>query len=297
MNVLIVYAHPEPTSFCAALRDRAVGTIRAAGHEVTVSDLYRDGFDPVAGRHDFTTVADPDRFHYQSEQLLAAREGGFSDEIRREQDRVRQADLFIIIYPIWWGGPPAIFKGWLDRVLAYGFAYEDGQRFETGFFRGRRGLIGMATGGTPQRFSRDGAYGDIDQVMWPTPPPGTGIYGPLRRAALRLLRGPPDHTGRARGLSRRLGRCCPGAAGQGPGCRDRAHRITSGGRCRPGAAGWHSGRLGARLTPHHRRGFQRSGSKTRQSPLGGASPLLPVVDPRIRHRDAYQSSGVLFGKP
>ncbi|MDB5511810.1 MAG: flavodoxin family protein [Enterovirga sp.] len=168
MNVLIVYAHPEPTSFCAALRDRAVGTIRAAGHEVTVSDLYRDGFDPVAGRHDFTTVADPDRFHYQSEQLLAAREGGFSDEIRREQDRVRQADLFIIIYPIWWGGPPAIFKGWLDRVLAYGFAYEDGQRFETGFFRGRRGLIGMATGGTPQRFSRDGAYGDIDQVMWPT---------------------------------------------------------------------------------------------------------------------------------
>jgi NAD(P)H dehydrogenase (quinone) len=161
MNVLIVYAHPEPTSFCAALRDRAAGTIRAAGHEVTVSDLYRDGFDPVAGRHDFTTVADPDRFHYQSEQLLAAREGGFSDEIRREQDRVRQADLFIIIYPIWWGGPPAIFKGWLDRVLAYGFAYEDGQRFETGFFRGRRGLIGMATGGTPQRFSRDGAYGDI----------------------------------------------------------------------------------------------------------------------------------------
>lgn len=168
MEALIVYAHPEPTSFCAALRDRAVEAIRAAGHEATVSDLYAEGFNPVAGRHDFTTVADPQRFHYQSEQLLAARESGFSDEIRREQDRVRRADLFIIIYPLWWGGPPAIFKGWLDRVLAYGFAYEDGQRFETGFFQGRRGLIGMSTGGTPQRFSRDGVYGDIDQVMWPT---------------------------------------------------------------------------------------------------------------------------------
>lgn len=168
MQVLIVYAHPEPTSFCAALRDRAVETVEAAGHVATVSDLHAERFDPVAGRHDFTTIADPDRFHYQTEQLHAARHGGFSDEIRREQDRVRQADLFIFIYPIWWGGPPAIFKGWLERVLAYGFAYEDGQRFETGFFRGRRGLIGLSTGGTRERFSREGVYGDIDQVMWPT---------------------------------------------------------------------------------------------------------------------------------
>lgn len=168
MQVLIVYAHPEPSSFCAALRDRAVKTIRAAGHAATVSDLYAESFNPVAGRHDFTTVADPGRFHYQSEQLHAARRNGFSDEIRREQDRVRSADVIVIIYPIWWAGPPAIFKGWLERVLAYGFAYEDGQRFETGFFRGRRGLIGMTTGGTRERFSSEGVYGDIDQVMWPT---------------------------------------------------------------------------------------------------------------------------------
>ena len=150
------------------MRDTAAETIRAAGHAVTVSDLYDERFNPVAGRHDFTTVADPGRFHYQTEQLHAARAGGFSEEIQREQNRVRHADLFVIIYPIWWGGPPAIFKGWLDRVLAYGFAYQDGQRFETGFFQGRRGLIGMSTGGTTERFSRDGVYGDIDQVMWPT---------------------------------------------------------------------------------------------------------------------------------
>lgn len=168
MQVLIVHAHPEPTSFCAALRDTAVEAIREAGGGVEVSDLHAERFDPVAGRHDFTTVADPARFHYQSEQLLAAREGGFCDEIRREQDRVRRADLLIAIFPLWWGGPPAIFKGWIERVLAYGFAYEDGRRFDTGFFRGRRGLLAVTTGGTRERFSDTGVYGDIDRVLWPT---------------------------------------------------------------------------------------------------------------------------------
>jgi len=64
MNVLIVYAHPEPTSFTAALKDAAVDALSGAGHCVQVSDLYGEGFNPVAGRHDFTRAADPDRFHY-----------------------------------------------------------------------------------------------------------------------------------------------------------------------------------------------------------------------------------------
>lgn len=56
-NVLIVYAHPEPTSFNAALKDRATKDLSAAGHAVVVSDLYAENFNPVAGRNDFTTVA------------------------------------------------------------------------------------------------------------------------------------------------------------------------------------------------------------------------------------------------
>jgi NAD(P)H dehydrogenase (quinone) len=77
MNALIVYAHLEPASFNAALKDAAVEAIVAAGHRVEVSDLYGEQFNPVAGRHDFTTVADPARFHYQAEQMLAAQQGGF----------------------------------------------------------------------------------------------------------------------------------------------------------------------------------------------------------------------------
>jgi NAD(P)H dehydrogenase (quinone) len=168
VNVLVVYAHPEPTSFTAALKDTAVEALRGAGHQVTVSDLYGEAFDPVAGRHDFTTVADEDRFHYQAEQSEAAARDGFADDLRREQDRVTAADAFVFVFPIWWGGVPAILKGWFDRVLAYGFAYQDGQRYETGFFRGRAAVLGMTSGGTKARFTAGGAYGSIEQVLWPT---------------------------------------------------------------------------------------------------------------------------------
>jgi Flavodoxin-like fold len=63
VNVLIIYAHPEPTSFAGALKNVAVSALTAAGHRVEVSDLYAEGFNPVAGRHDFKNAADLVRFH------------------------------------------------------------------------------------------------------------------------------------------------------------------------------------------------------------------------------------------
>lgn len=167
MNVLIILAHPEPTSFNAALAAHGAAALRAAGHEVTVSDLVAQDFDPRAGRHDFTGAADAARFHYQSEQAHAVRTGGFSEEIAREQARVAEADLLVFQFPLWWGGVPAVVKGWIERVMAYGFAYADGLRFEAGVFRGRRAMVSMTTGGLPQRFGRGAAYGELeDQVLW-----------------------------------------------------------------------------------------------------------------------------------
>ncbi len=165
-NVLIVYAHPEPASFNAALKNRAVEALTEAGHRVEVSDLYAERFNPVAGRHDFTTIADGSRFHYQKEQGHAAREAGYAPDVAREQARVRDADILILQYPLWWGGPPAIVKGWCDRVLSYGFAYVDGTRFDTGLFRGRRALLSITTGGTEERFSDAGVYGEMHRVIY-----------------------------------------------------------------------------------------------------------------------------------
>jgi NAD(P)H dehydrogenase (quinone) len=166
MNVLIVYAHPEPSSFTGALKDAAVRALATAGHHVEVSDLYAEGFNPVAGRHDFTGAADPARFHYQSEQLHASQTGSFAVDLVREQERLRRADLLVLIFPLWWGGLPAIVKGWFDRVCAYGMAYADGRRFARGYFVGRRALLGLTTGGTIERFSEGGSYGDMKDVLY-----------------------------------------------------------------------------------------------------------------------------------
>ncbi len=167
MHVLLVYAHPEPTSFTGAMKDAAAEALRAAGHIVEVSDLYAEGFNPVAGRHDFLEAADPQRFHYQTEQDHAHKTGTYAPEIVREQERFARADLVVWLYPIWWGNVPAILKGWFDRVLSYGFAYSDGRRYDSGYFKDKRGLLCLATGGTEARFSATGVYGTIDQVLWP----------------------------------------------------------------------------------------------------------------------------------
>jgi NAD(P)H dehydrogenase (quinone) len=167
VKVLIVHAHPEPQSFNAALTNAAAAALREVGHEVTVSDLYADHFDPVACRHDFLQVANPERFHYQSEQAHAAATRSFAPDVQREQARLLSADLLVLQFPLWWGAPPAILKGWLERVLAYGIAYVDGRRFTSGLFKGRRAIISVTTGGTPERFRPEDVYGNIEQVLWP----------------------------------------------------------------------------------------------------------------------------------
>jgi NAD(P)H dehydrogenase (quinone) len=134
---------------------------------VEVSDLYAQNFMPAAGPADFTSLSDASHFHYQAEQLSAAMHEGFSEDLKREQDRLLRADLLILQFPLWWGGPPAILKGWFDRTCAYGVAYVDGRRFETGLFNGRRSIVSVTTGGSPQRFSTSGGYGLIDKVLWP----------------------------------------------------------------------------------------------------------------------------------
>ncbi|MDK3018622.1 NAD(P)H-dependent oxidoreductase [Pseudodonghicola flavimaris] len=166
-NILIVVAHPEPQSFNHALARHAADRLRAAGHSVTISDLAAEGFRADVGPHDTGQRADPGLFHVQAEQAQAARAGCYAADIAREQARVAAADNVILQFPVWWGGPPALLKGWIDRVLSYGFAYVDGRRFDTGVFKGRRAMISVTTGGTPERFSDSGVYGPIEPLLMP----------------------------------------------------------------------------------------------------------------------------------
>ena len=199
MNVLIVFAHPEPTSFNAAMCERAHAALTKAGHDVVVSDLYREGFNPVAGRHDFLSVADPDVFHYQTEQAHASRHASFASDVAREQQRVADADLIVMQFPLWWGGAPAIVKGWGERVFAYGFGYADGLRFDTGVFRGRRAMVSMTSGGTLARFGAGAPYGELErQVLWQIQHLGLEYMGYELEPPFVAYGAPrTDHAGRA----------------------------------------------------------------------------------------------------
>ncbi len=105
----MVFAHPLPDSFGAALRDAAATALREAGHDVRIRDLYAEGFDPVLS-------AEAHRAH------LAAPDS--KPEIAGEVELLRWAESLVFVYPTWWGGQPAILKGWFDRVLVLGVAYD-----------------------------------------------------------------------------------------------------------------------------------------------------------------------------
>jgi len=168
MNVLIVYAHPEPKSFNGAMKDLAVETMSGAGHEVVVSDLYAMRFNPVVDAQDFLGErADPEFLSIAAEQTKALQSHTLAPDIVAEQDKLASADLLILQFPIWWFGMPAIIKGWADRVFARGFAYISGRKYDTGMFKGKTALISTTTGTSADTYAPDGIDGDIHSVLWP----------------------------------------------------------------------------------------------------------------------------------
>jgi NAD(P)H dehydrogenase (quinone) len=165
MHILLLHAHPEPRSFTSALRDVARATLHAEGHTVIESDLYAMRFDPVGGPHDVVNRQNVDRFVYQDEQLHASRSGGFAPVVAQELDKLRAADALILTFPLWWFSMPAILKGWVDRICAFGAVYGPGQSYATAPLRGKRALCGVTTGAPAMAFSDGGRNGDFNRVL------------------------------------------------------------------------------------------------------------------------------------
>ena len=107
-RVLVVYCHPNPASFTAAMRDRALAALGSGGHEVRITDLYADGFDPAMS-------CDERRDH---------KEPGVAPELERYAEDLRWTQALVLVYPTWWSGQPAMLKGWIDRVWVAGVAWE-----------------------------------------------------------------------------------------------------------------------------------------------------------------------------
>lgn len=158
MNVLIVYAHHEPSSFTSALKNLAAEVMNRAGHKVVISDLYAQGFNPLAQKWDFITTSGQ-HFNYMLEQKHAAKlDWAFSPDIVAEIQKVKEADLLLVVTPIWWFSVPAILKGWFDRVLAMGVTWDGGKIYENGLMRGKQAMFIAAAGGPADYYQESGRH-------------------------------------------------------------------------------------------------------------------------------------------
>lgn len=166
MKVLIVYAHPEPKSFNAALLERARETLGRLGHELQISDLHRLNFNPVASEGDFRQRRFPDVLQYDREQKHAYEHQAFSDDIEAELEKLVWCDFLNLQFPLWWWSTPAMMKGWIDRVFVNGLVYGKGRRMDTGGLRGRRAMLTITTGCYPEMVAPDGLLGDLNVSLW-----------------------------------------------------------------------------------------------------------------------------------
>jgi putative NADPH-quinone reductase len=151
MKVMVVLGHPSTESFNHAIAAAAVEALKANGHEVVFHDLYAESFDPILtqGEYAEAEVSDP--------------------KIKAQCDEVSSAGGYVIVHPNWWGQPPAIMKGWADRVLRYGVAYvfeqADGGETGKGLLTGDRRALVLNTCMTPEEEDR-AHYGDPLENLW-----------------------------------------------------------------------------------------------------------------------------------
>jgi NAD(P)H dehydrogenase (quinone) len=163
VNVLVVYAHPNPKSFNAAMRAVAVDVLTEAGNAVQVSDLYAMRFKATLDELDFKDRQEPDFFNPLIEQYHATVSGTFADDIALEIKKLNWADLIIFQFPLWWLSFPAILKGWCDLVLANGVAVNF-QTYEP-LLAGKRALCALTTGGREANYTAEAPAGDINSLL------------------------------------------------------------------------------------------------------------------------------------
>jgi NAD(P)H dehydrogenase (quinone) len=146
MNVVVIIGHQKQGSFCHAIAATAIEELEVAGHEVVYHDLYAEHFDPILPHAEYPRgeILDP---------LVA-----------RHCREVAAADGYLIVHPNWWAMPPAILKGWLDRVWRQGVVYQFGPNGVESFVAGRRAVV-FTTSNTP-RDDELRLYGDPLENLW-----------------------------------------------------------------------------------------------------------------------------------
>ena len=167
MNILIVYSHPEAKSFNSTLKESAVDFFISNGHEVVVSNLYEENFDPVERAEHYKNRRISDKFDPLTEQRNAYKTDTLHDDVNREIERLEWCNLLILQFPLWWHQQPAILKGWFDRVFIAGGLYTSKMRYDQGYFKGKQAICSVTSGAPGEAFTSKGrAGGDIDTLLY-----------------------------------------------------------------------------------------------------------------------------------
>jgi len=151
MRVSVILAHPNEGSFNHAITRAIVTQLEINGHKVSFHDLYEEKFDPLLGQDEISKDAYVPRM------------------VAEHCAEIAEADGIIIVHPNWWGQPPAILKGWVDRVIRPGIAYEflegdSGEGVPKGLLKARVAIV-FNTSNT--RWEREkGVFGDPLETLW-----------------------------------------------------------------------------------------------------------------------------------
>ena len=151
LKILVILAHPEKSSFNHALAEAAVSRIKENGHIAISHDLYAERFDSILPGSEIPSNA------------------RIPPEIEIHCNEIKTADGIIIIHPDWWGQPPAILKGWVDRVIRPGVAYnflegDKGEGIPIGLLKASAAIV-FNTSNTPEE-REEIVFGDPLQLIW-----------------------------------------------------------------------------------------------------------------------------------
>jgi putative NADPH-quinone reductase len=147
MDILTLVCHPQPASYSHALAAVVGKALQRKGHRVLAHDLYLESFDPVLSEEELT------------------RRFTFDEQVQHYWAELAEAAGLIIVHPDWWGQPPALLKGWVDRVLSPGVAYAfEGEEFapkrRVPLFEGKKALVFSTTD------AREGEEQNTLPIIW-----------------------------------------------------------------------------------------------------------------------------------
>lgn len=151
MKILVILAHPSPKSFNHAIADSVKEVLQENGHQILFHDLYAENFDPLLPASEIN------------------KDGLVDSVIKKHCEELAECNGIIVIHPNWWGMPPAILAGWVDRVIRPGVAYkfidgDSGEGVPIGLLKAQTAIVFNSSDTSEKR--EDEVFGDPLELIW-----------------------------------------------------------------------------------------------------------------------------------